>query len=69
MAYITGDTSGMGFGSIMWYQIRLVLKVEELTPMYQGRSSNYIEWENPTKIIERSMIEIDLKNTAMFVFT
>ena len=43
VAYMMGDASGLGFGSVMWSQSRLVLETREFTPLYQGRSSNFRE--------------------------
>ena len=37
--------------------------------MYQGKYSNYREWENLTAIIERNLSEGELNNAKLFVFT
>ena len=41
--YLMVDASGMGFGSVMWSQSFLVLEAGKSAPLYQGRSSNFIE--------------------------
>ena len=57
--YLMGDSSGMGFGSIMWYQSRLVSEAVEFTPMYQVRTLNFREEENVTKrIVKVRMMKI-----------
>ena len=41
VAYLMVDASGLGFGSVMWSQRRLVLEAGYFTPLYQGISYNY----------------------------
>ena len=36
VAYLTGDASGHGFGSILWFQKNLVSEEGDHTPLYQG---------------------------------
>ena len=48
VSYLVGDASGLGFGSVMWYQSRLVSESGEFTPLYQGRYSNFREGEKLT---------------------
>ena len=31
-----GGVSGLGFGLVMWCQMKLVLEVREFTPLYKG---------------------------------
>ena len=44
------------------------LEAGYLTPIYQGRSSNFREGYNLTEIIERSVAEGDMKDLELFVF-
>ena len=36
VAYLMGNSSGLGFRSVIWSQIRLVSEVGEFTPLYKG---------------------------------
>ena len=38
VAYIMGYARRLGFGSLVWYQRKIVLDAGEFTPLYQGRS-------------------------------
>ena len=69
VAYLIGDVSGLGFGSFMWSQSRLVSEVGEFTPLYQGISSNSIEGGNLKEWIERRVEKGGLNNVELFVFT
>ena len=40
------DASGLGFGSVMWSQSRIVSEAGEFNSLYQGRSLNFREGEN-----------------------
>ena len=48
VVYLMGDTSGLGFGSILWGQGILSSKSREFYPLYQGRWSNSRVVENLT---------------------
>ena len=41
VAYLMGYASGLGFGSVLWVQGKLVSESGEFIPLYQGRSSNF----------------------------
>ena len=43
VAYLMGDAIGIGFGSVLWEQGKLVSESGEFPPLYQGRLS--IFWE------------------------
>ena len=51
VAYLMRDSSGLGFGLIMWSQIRLLLESGEFNPIYQMTYSNFTEGENLTERI------------------
>ena len=42
-ACLMGDTSVLGFGLVLWVQGKMVSESGELTPLYQGISSNFRE--------------------------
>ena len=39
--YLMGNANGNGVGLVRWYQRMLVSETGELTPLYQGKYSNY----------------------------
>ena len=43
---LMGDASGLGFGSVLWGQGKLVSESGEFTPLYQGISSNFLKEDN-----------------------
>ena len=48
VAYIMGDVSGLGFGTVLWGEGKFVSESGEFTPLYQGRSSSFQEGDNLT---------------------
>ena len=55
VAYLMGDDSALGFGLVIWGQGKMVSKSGEFTPLYQGRSSHFVEGGNLTTRIEESV--------------
>ena len=43
VAYLMGEASILGFGSVMWSQRRLVSEAGYFTPMYHGIYLDFIE--------------------------
>ena len=41
VSYLMVYAIGLGFGSVLWGQGKLVSESGEFTPFYQGRSSNF----------------------------
>ena len=41
VACLMGHASGLGFGLVLWVQGNLFSESGEITPLYQGRSSNF----------------------------
>ena len=66
LSYLIGDASGLGFGSVMWSQSRLVSGAGDFNPLYQGISLNFREGGNLTKQIEKSVEQGELKNMDIF---
>ena len=60
MAYFMGDSSGIGFGSVLWGQAKLVSESGEFCPLYQRRFSNFWEEDNLTTTIEQSVDKVEL---------
>ena len=54
---------------MIWGQGKMVSKSGEFTPLYQGRSSHFVEGGNLTTRIEESVDSGDLKDVELFVFT
>ena len=65
----TGDVSGLGCGSVLWCQGKLVSESGEFTPLYQGTSSNFQEGDNLTTRVEKSVAINDLKGVELFMLT
>ena len=64
-----GDASGLGFGSVLWGQGKLVSESGKFTPLYQGGYWNFIEGVNLTTRIEEIVASWELKGVELFVFT
>ena len=64
-----GDSSDLGFGSVLQVQEKLVSESGEFTPLYHGRSSKFREGDNLTTRIEESVDSGELKYAELFVFT
>ena len=63
------DASGLGFGSVLWGQGKLVYESGGFNPLYQGISSNFLDEDNLTTRIEESVASRELKGVELFVFT
>ena len=69
VAYLMVDASGLGFGLVLWSQEQLVSESGKFTPLYQGRSSNFLEGVNLTNNIEESVASGELTGVDFSVFT
>ena len=69
VAYIMGDSSGLGFGFVLWSQWKLIYESGEFTSLYQGISSNFQEGDNLTIRIKESVESGELKGVELFALT
>ena len=69
MAYLIGDSSGLGFVSVLWGQGMLSSESGGFCPFYQGRSSKFRELYNFITRIDQSVASVDLQDVKLFVFT
>ena len=69
VAYLMLDASGLGYGSVLWVQGKLVSELGGFNPLYQGRSSNFREGDNLTTCIKESVASGELKGVEFFVLT
>ena len=64
--YLMGDASGLGFGSVLWGQVKMVSESLEFTSLYQGSSSNFLEGDTLTTWIEYRVGGGELKDVEFF---
>ena len=51
VAYLVGEDSGIGFGSVLWGEGKLVSVSGDFYPLYPVRLSNFRDGENLTTSI------------------
>ena len=56
--YLMGDAGGLGFGSVLWGQSRLVLESGEFCPLYHLIPSKFQDVNNLTTRIEQSVASV-----------
>ena len=69
LAYLMGDTSGLGFGFFIWGQGILSSELGDFYPLYHVIPSNFREGDNLNMRIEHSVSSVEFQDVELFIFT